>query len=64
MNIKYFIISHEDALRLGVTKFRQGSEKAGYLVHQGDMACATEDLMSRARQVSVTEAKEFIKSIH
>jgi hypothetical protein len=61
--IQYYVISHDDALSLGVTEFRQGTAKEGYLVHSGDFACATADFLERAIKVSEQEALEFIKSL-
>ncbi len=61
--IQYYIITAEDAKRIGVTEYRQGNEKDGYLVHGGDFLCATDDFMERALPVSETEAKEFVKSL-
>ncbi len=61
--IQYYIISHEDALRLGVTSYRQGSPKDGYVVHGGDFVCATQDFLDRAKPVSEQEALNFIKSL-
>ena len=61
--IQYYIISYDDALRLGVTQYRQGSQKDGYLVNSGDFACATEDFWERAIAVSEKEVEEFVKSI-
>lgn len=61
--IQYYVISHDDALSLGVTEFRQGTAKKGYLVHSGDFACATADFLERAIKVSEQEALEFIKSL-
>lgn len=64
MNIlKYYIISAADAHRLGVTSFRQGNERKGYLVHSDDFIGATEDFLQRARLVTEQEAVEFIKSL-
>lgn len=61
--IQYYIVSHDDAMRLGVTDFRQGTPKDGYLVHSGDFACATADFLERAIPVSEKEALEFIKTL-
>ena len=61
--IQYYIISHTDACRLGVTQYRQGNPQAGYVVHSGDFACATEDFLERAQPVSEKEALDFIKAL-
>ena len=61
--LHYYIISAADAHRLGVTAFREGNEKDGYLVHTGDFACATDDFLERALPVTETEAVEFVKSL-
>jgi hypothetical protein len=61
--LKYYIISADDAHRLGVTAYREGNSKDGYLVHSGDFACATEDFMERALEVNEKEAVEFVKSL-
>ena len=61
--LKYYIISADDARRLGVTGYRQGNAKEGYLVHAGDFACATEDFLERALEVKEKEAVEFVKSL-
>lgn len=61
--IQYYIISHDDALRLGVAQYRQGTPKDGYVVHSGDFACATEDFLQRAVHVTEQEALDFIKSL-
>lgn len=61
--IQYYIVSHDDALRLGVTGYRQGTPRDGYLVHSGDFACATEDFLERALPVSEKEAMDFINTL-
>lgn len=61
--IQYYIISSDDAKRLGVTEYRQGNSVKGYLVHSGDFICATDDFLERAQLVTESEAKEFIKSL-
>ena len=61
--LKYYIVSADDARRLGVTAYRQGHEKDGYLVHSGDFVCATEDFLERAMEVTENEAVEFVKSL-
>lgn len=61
--LKYYIISADDARRLGVTDYREGNSKDGYLVHSGDFACATEDFLERALEVTEKEAVEFVKSL-
>jgi hypothetical protein len=61
--LKYYIISADDARRLGVTAYREGNSKDGYLVHTGDFACATEDFLERALEVTEKEAVEFVKSL-
>lgn len=61
--LKYYIISHDDALRLGVTKYRQGTPKDGYVVHSDDFACATADFLERAVEVTEKEAVEFVKKL-
>lgn len=62
--LKYYIIGSDDAHRLGVTGFRQGNARDGYLVHSDDFACATQDFMQRAIEVTEKEAVEFVKSLH
>ena len=53
MNIlKYYIVSADDAHRLGVTDYRQGNSKKGYLVNSDDFVCATEDFMERAMEIT------------
>ena len=61
--LKYYIISHDDAVRIGVTQYRRGTPQDGYVVHSGDFACATEDFLERAVEVTEEEASEFIKSL-
>ncbi|MBQ8453295.1 MAG: hypothetical protein IJ539_05890 [Prevotella sp.] len=61
--LKYYIISADDARRLGVTAYRQGNARKGYMVHSGDFACATEDFMERALEVTEKEAVEFVKAL-
>ena len=61
--LKYYIIGADDARRLGVTLFRLGNDKDGYLVHSDDLACATTDFLERATEVTETEAEEFAKLI-
>lgn len=61
--LQYYIISADDARRLGVAGYREGNQKDGYLVHSGDFACATEDFLLRALPVTETEAVEFVKSL-
>lgn len=61
--IQYYIISHTDACRLGVSQYRQGNPDVGYVVHSGDFACATEDFLERAQLVSEQEALDFIKTL-
>lgn len=61
--IRYYIISYEDAKRLGVAHYRQGTPKDGYVVHSGDFACATDDFFGRAVPVSEQEAMDFIKNL-
>ncbi len=61
--LQYYIISADDARRLGVTDFREGNEKDGYLVHTGDFACATQDFYERAMEVTEKEAVDFVKSL-
>lgn len=61
--IQYYIVSHDDALRLGVTQYRKGTPKDGYVVHSGDFACATQDFMERALPVSEKEAMDFLKTL-
>ena len=62
--LQYYIISADDARRLGVTAYREGNATDGYLVHTGDFACATQDFMERALPVTENEAVEFVKSLH
>lgn len=62
--LKYYIISADDARRLGVADFREGNNEDGYLVHSGDFACATEDFIERALPVTEKEAQDFVKSLH
>lgn len=61
--LKYYIISAEDARRLGVTAYREGNATDGYLVHAGDLSCATRDFYDRAIEVTEKEAVEFVKSL-
>ena len=61
--LKYYIISHDDALRLGVAQYRQGTPQDGYVVHSDDCACATADFLERAVEVTEKEAVEFVKSL-
>ena len=61
--LKYYIISAEDARRLGVTPYREGNSENGYLVHSGDFACATADFMERAIEVTEKEGLEFVKTL-
>lgn len=61
--LKYYIISAVDAHRIGVTAYRQGNSRDGYLVHSDDFACATADFRERALEVTENEAMEFIKSL-
>ena len=61
--LKYYIISADDAQRLGVTSYREGNSEDGYLVHSGDFACATEDFLERAIEVTEKEGMDFVKSL-
>lgn len=61
--LKYYIISADDARRLGVSGYREGNAHEGYLVHSDDFACATDDFLERALEVTETEAVEFVKSL-
>lgn len=61
--IQYYIISHDDAVRIGVAQYRQGTPTKGYLVHGGDFACATQDFLDRAIAVSEKEATDFINTL-
>ena len=61
--LKYYIISHRDAARLGLTGYRQGTPEKGYVVHSGDFVGATEDFLERAQLVSEQEALNFIKTL-
>ncbi|MBQ7685440.1 MAG: hypothetical protein IJT48_13245 [Bacteroidaceae bacterium] len=62
--LKYYIISADDARRLGVAGYREGNSEDGYLVHSDDFACATGDFLERALPVTEAEAVEFVKSLH
>lgn len=62
--LQYYIISAEDARRMGVAKYREGNEEDGYLVHSDDFVCTTDDFMERALAVTEREAVEFVKSLH
>lgn len=57
--MKYYKITKDDALALGVTEFRRGGEK-GYIVNEGDLAVSPE-IASRAKELSRLEAHGFIK---
>ena len=61
--LKYYIVSADDAHRLGVSDYRQGNSKKGYLVNSDDFVCATEDFMERAMEVTENDAIEFVKSL-
>jgi hypothetical protein len=61
--IQYYIIGYEDARRLGVTQYRIGTPRDGYVVHGGDFAGATDDFMERAVPVTREEALDFIKGL-
>ena len=61
--LKYYIISADDARRLGVTDYREGNSIDGYLVDSGDFGCASEDFLERALEVTEKEAVEFVKSL-
>lgn len=61
--LRYYIISADDAGRLGVTGYREGNAEDGYLVHSDDFACATEDFLQRAIKVTEKEAVEFVKTL-
>ena len=63
IKLKYYIISAEDACRLGVTAYRRGTSEKGYLVNSDDFACATDDFLQRAELVTEKEAVEFVKSL-
>jgi len=63
MTTKYYIISADNARTLGVTSFRNGSEEKGYLVNDSDVEYAPGNIRREAREVSVQEAKEFVKNL-
>jgi hypothetical protein len=46
-----------------VTSFRNGSEEKGYLVNDSDVEYAPGNIRREAREVSVQEAKEFVKNL-
>ena len=56
--LKYYIVSADDAHRLGVADYRQGNSKKGYLVNSDDFVCATEDFMERAMEVAFSMSLE------
>ena len=59
----YYIISAESARRLGVTAFRRGNEKNGYLVTSGDLVTAADDVRKDAARVTEKKAFEFIEQL-
>ena len=61
--MKYYLISARDASRLEVTDFRQGNNEVGYIVTPGDLASATEDILSAAKELTADEAKTLINKI-
>lgn len=61
--LNYYIIDAADAHRLGVTAYREGNTKEGYLVHEGDFAANTSYIKQRALPVTEKEAVEFVKSL-
>lgn len=63
MTTQYYIISSKDAHILGVTSFRHGNEKKGFVVTVGDMVTASEDIKKSAKPVSESEAIKFIKDL-
>ena len=62
--LKYYIVSAEDAGRLGVTAYREGNERKGYLIHSEDLMFATDDFLDRATEVTEKEAVEFVKNLN
>ena len=65
VRVRYFVISRGMADSLGLTPYRIGNGKQGYLVNVGDLvAYGVENaLMDGAREVTEEEADEFVKSI-
>lgn len=59
----YYIISSEDAHKLGVTAFRKGDNVRGYVVTVGDLVTAPEEIRDSALPVSEKEAERFIKEL-
>lgn len=56
--MKYYLISQEDAVALGVLDIRRGNEK-GYIVNEGDLAVSKE-IAGRAVEMSHSEAIDYI----
>jgi hypothetical protein len=63
--MKYYLIPAELADALNVREFRNGNTDMGYIVTQGDLAVIGIDsaLADGAREITVKEAKDIIKSI-
>jgi hypothetical protein len=62
----YYIITAELALELGLTAYRHGNNKNGYLVNRGDLVmCNIEEEISKGRitEVSAGQARNFIKNM-
>ena len=62
----YYIITEELALELGVTAYRHGNKKNGYLVNHGDLVmCNIEEEKSKGSitEVSAGQARKFIKNL-
>lgn len=61
--MKYYIITVEDAVALNLTDYRRGSSEKGYVVTSGDLVTASQSIKDRAKEVTLSEAKAFIKAL-
>ena len=60
--MKYYIISAEDAQKLGLHTFRHGNRK-GYVVNASDLEHTEKGRETEAREVTEQEAIKFINEL-
>lgn len=63
----YYVIKEELARRNGLQGYRIGDSDMGYLVNRGDLVAVDIDACSAdgtIREVSVTEAREFVRTFN
>lgn len=63
MKTRYYIISAQDAMFLGVTEYRRGNAEKGYIVNGGDLATAPQQIKNNAQEVTEQEALIFIEQL-